>query len=109
MSDISTPLLNVIGTGQWVQKVLVRSDGQTSMCVRIYICVRFPPSPSDCISLISLGNQAEKRSGGKSNKILFSSSAATVRALVQLFGVLCAVLVTVQPEGYYCFEEHEIM
>lgn len=80
MSDISAPLLNVIETGQWAKKVLVRSDGRTSTCVHIYICVHFPPSPSDCISLISLGNQAEKRSGGKSNKKLFRSSAVAAKS-----------------------------
>lgn len=112
LNDISTPLLNVIETGQWAQKVSVRSDRWRCTCVCIYICVHFPPSPSDCISLISLGNQAEKRSGGKSNKIVQTSSVPVQllqRALVQLFGVLCTVLVTVQPEGYYCFEEDEIM
>lgn len=62
--------------------------------VRMYICVRFPPSLSDCINLISLGNQAEKRSGGKSNKILFSSSAATAKSTCP------AVWSTVHSPGY---------
>lgn len=78
MSDISTPLLNEVG--QWAEKELVRSEGQTFTCVLIYICVPFPPCWSDCISLISVGNQAEKRSGGKSDKILFSSSEATAKS-----------------------------
>lgn len=80
---LSAPLLNVVETDRWAQKVLVRSDRQMdrhSHVVRMYICVPFPPSLSDCINLISLGNQAEKRSGGKSNKILFSSSAATAKS-----------------------------
>lgn len=68
-------------------------DGQTSTC-GTYICVRFPPSPSDCINLISLGNQAEKRSGGKSNKILFSSSEATAKSTCP------AVWSTVHSPGY---------
>lgn len=102
----------MIESDQWAQKVLVSSDRQMdrhSHAVHMYICVPFPPSLSDCINLISLGNQAEKRSGGKSNKILFSSSAATAKSTCPMFGVLCTVLVTVQPEGYHCFEEDEIM
>lgn len=75
--------------------------------VRMYVCVRFPPSSSDCINLISLGNQAEKWSGGKSNKILFSSSAATAESTCP--AVWSTVHSTVQLEGYHCFEEDEIM
>lgn len=58
----------------------VRQMDRHSHVVHMYIRVPFPLSLSDCINLISLGNQAEKRSGGKSNKILFSSSAATAKS-----------------------------
>lgn len=75
----------------------------------MYICVPFPPSTSDCINLISLGNQAEKRRGGKSNKILFSSSAATAKSTCPTVWSAVHSPVTVQPEGYHCFEEDEIM
>lgn len=37
MSTISTLLLNVNETGQWALTVLVRSDGQTSMCVYTHV------------------------------------------------------------------------
>lgn len=65
MRDISTPLLNVVETGQWAQKVLVRSGRHTSTCVHAYISVQHSPAVptplSVCINLISLGNQAEER------------------------------------------------
>lgn len=106
----SAPLLSVIETDQWAQKVLVRPGrwmDRHPHAVRMYVCVCFPPSPSDCINLISLGNQAEKWSGGKSNKILFSSSAATAESTCP--AVWSTVHSTVQLEGYHCFEEDEIM
>lgn len=53
MRDISTPLLNVVETGQWAQKVLVRTDRQTDIhvCACIHICTALPSPPHPPLSV----------------------------------------------------------
>lgn len=86
MRDISTPLLNVVETGQWAQKVLVRSDRQTDIhvCACIHICTALPSPPhpplSVCIKFpLETRLKKEKQREVKQNTLLFGYGAAITK------------------------------